>query len=260
MKPLLLLPLAVSLAVFPAGAEEEVPPRFEQGDAGSQVDPFDPLNSAPRLIRMQVEHIELSHKDLTRLMMEDDAKTADAKALRKKVQELVGKDEAKVIDTQIVTGRSGQRQKVESIHEFIYPTEYEPPELPADLQENPDRYTKLPIGAYTPTAFEMRNLGSEVTLEPVASNEWDLVDLIIESELDWHTGNKSWAENKDALGNIHKVEMPDFYSMNLTTTITCIPGQHVLVAALSPKDAEGKMDADRKVMVFVKCDVLPVVP
>ena len=36
----------------------------------------------------------------------------------------------------------------------------------------------------------------------------------------------------------------------------CITGQYMLVGAVSPKDAKGEVDLTRKVMVFVKCDVL----
>lgn len=42
--------------------------------------------NAPKLIRVQVEFIEMAHKDLTRLMMDDKSETADATALRMKVQ------------------------------------------------------------------------------------------------------------------------------------------------------------------------------
>ena len=40
--------------------------------------------------------------------------------------------------------------------------------------------------------------------------------------------------------------------------ITCIKGQYMLVTVQSPKDAKGDADMTRKVMVFVKCDILPV--
>jgi hypothetical protein len=33
-----------------------------------------------------------------------------------------------------------------------------------------------------------------------------------------------------------------------------------LVGALSPKDEKGEVDRDRKIMIFVKCDVLAAVP
>jgi hypothetical protein len=53
-----------------------------------------------------------------------------------------------------------------------------------------------------------------------------------------------------------KISMPDIYTMRLITAIVCITGQYMLVGAVSPKDAKGEVDLTRKVMVFVKCDVL----
>ena len=46
--------------------------------------------------------------------------------------------------------------------------------------------------------------------------------------------------------------------IRLNTALTCISGQYVFAAAISPKDDKGNTDRTRKVMVFVKCDVLAV--
>jgi hypothetical protein len=245
---------------------EEVPPAFEKAGNGpaaaakDEIDPFDPVETAPKLIRVQVEHIEMSHKDLTRLMMEDNAETSDAKALRMKVQELMDKDTAKVIDTQILVGRSGENSTTGSRQEFIYPTEYEPPGFGVDLEKKLEEIGAFPIGLGNPVAFETRNLGSSMECEPILGEDNKTIGLRLESELTWHTGNTVWGESKDTMGNVYKVAMPDFYVMDTNTNVTCIAGQYLMVAALSPKNAEGKLAPDRKVMVFVKCDVLPVVP
>jgi hypothetical protein len=52
--------------------------------------------------------------------------------------------------------------------------------------------------------------------------------------------------------------MPTMYTMRLTTAVTLVDGQPTLVAALSPKGENGFPDFKRKVMVFVRCDVLTV--
>lgn len=245
---------------------EEAPPAFEKAEKGSvaaaeeEIDPFDPVVAAPKLIRVQVEHIEMSHKDLTRLMMEDNAETSDAKALRMKVQELVDKDTAKVIDTQILVGRSGENSTTGSRQEFIYPTEYEPPGFGVDLEKKLEEIGAFPIGLGNPTAFETRPLGSMLECEPILGEDNKTIDLRLESELTWHTGNTVWGESKDTMGNVYKVTMPDFYVMDTNTNVTCIAGQYLMVGALSPKSAEGKLAPERKVMVFLKCDVLPVAP
>jgi hypothetical protein len=74
----------------------------------------------------------------------------------------------------------------------------------------------------------------------------------------WHTGSVTWHEGKDQLGNPFHVRMPDFYTLRLNTALTLVSGQYALAGALSPKDDKGETDMTRKVMVFVKCDVLVV--
>ncbi|MDA0767343.1 MAG: hypothetical protein O3A92_11030 [Verrucomicrobia bacterium] len=52
--------------------------------------------------------------------------------------------------------------------------------------------------------------------------------------------------------------MPDIYVLRFQTSVICVAGQYLMAAVLSPKDAKGETDRTRKVMVFVKCDVLTV--
>jgi len=267
MKTLPILSVALAL-VLPLSFAEEVPPAFEKGTGGEtqaeeEYDPFDPVFEAPKLIRVQVEFVEMAHKELTRLMMGDKTETADATALRMKVQELVDKEAAKVIDTQVLTGKSGHRFTADSREEFIYPTEFTPAEMDEKMKKQMEKLlaSPFPVNPSFPTAFETRNLGSSFEAEPTLGvEENDAIDLRLVSELKWHTGNTIWHEGKDASGNVFKMSMPDFYVMEINTSIACIAGQYVMAAVLSPKNAEGKVDPDRKVMVYVKCDVLPVLP
>lgn len=263
MKTIFALSVMGWLAVIPAQGQD-APPAFERGKnaEGAEYDPSDPFLDAPKLVRVQVEHIEVSHKDLTRLMMEDNAVIADAKALRMKVQGLVEKDEAEVFDTQIVVSRSGQKSTTESVQEFIYPTEYEPAPPPPDAgkEKTDDPQHSFPHNPATPTAFETKNLGSTLEVEPTIGEDDRIIDLRFLPELTWHTGDTVWSERKDELGNVIKVAMPDFYKLSINTSITCIAGQYVMVGVVSPKDEEGEVDRDRKIMVFVKCDILSAIP
>ena len=265
MKTLFALWVSLLLIGSPAFGQD-VPPAFEkasdQGNekAEDEYDPFDPSINAPKLVRVQVEFVEMAHKDLTRLMMDEKSEKADATELRMKVQEMVDKDTAKVIETQIVVGRSGQKQTTESIHEFIYPTEYEPPVLDDEKLKEMLKNGSFPVVPGNPTAFEVRNVGSTLEAEPTISENDRIVDLRFLPELIWHTGDTVWNERKDELGNVYKVTMPDFYKLSINTSITCITGQYTMVGVVSPKDAKGKVDTDRKVMIFVKCNVLSVIP
>ena len=245
---------------------QEVPPAFEKGDGaapteeGTFEDPFDPATDAPKLIRVQVEFIEVSHKDLTRLMMEDKSETSDATALRMEVQKMADQDKAKILDTQMVIGRSGQKSTSESHTDFIYPTEYEPGVIDAKIIEEMRKRGSFPAYPGSPTAFETRHLGSNLESEPTVGEDGDKVDLRVLPSIVWHTGNAVWNESKDALGNVTKVSMPEIYSIEINTSLACVSGQYCLLGVTSPYDKDGRMDTERKVMVFVKCDVMSVIP
>jgi hypothetical protein len=268
MKNKLLLSLLLGFGSLNVWAEPEpAPPTSKDSEPANNAktgdDPFAQSNQAPslpKMIQVQVEFIELPHKALTKLLFLADPKTSDGTALRKKLQEMVEKDEAEVLETQVVVGKNGQKATNESIHEFIYPTEYQPPGLPENNSGSaPDASPKTSIApgeVALPTAFGTRNLGSTLEVEGKLSHDNKFVELRFVPELVWHTGNTEWLESKDALGNVSKVQMPDFYTIRTNTSVTCVPGQYQMVSVLSPKDSKGELDQTRKVMVFVKCDIV----
>lgn len=247
-------------------AQEEVPPAFvkasEPQEQVAELDSFDPSMNAPKMVRVQVEMIDLPHATVTRLLMEEAAKaqTMDATALRKTVQALVDKSEAKLLDTQVVLSRSGQKSTVESIQEVIYPTEYEPPVTPTDKVSETQTIPALPYNPATPTAFETRNIGTTLEVEPAIAEDGKIIDLRFVPELTWHNGKRVWHEGKDSAGNGFQISMPDFYTIRLNTNVSCVDGQYVLAGVLSPKNDKGEVDAGRKVMAFVKCDILLSIP
>jgi len=251
---------------FISNGQEPAPPAFEKatGQATPQPEESELIDSdgdRPKQVQVQVEFVEMSHEALTKLLFLAKPVSSDATKQREQVQEMISKNEAKVLETQIAVASSGQKATSESIHEFIYPTEYEPPEFPAhggsdagNTPKNPPEWSPGP----TPTAFETRNLGGTLEIEPTISEDNRLIDLRFVPELVWHTGNVNWHEGKDKLGNPFHVQMPDIYTLRLNTAITLVSGQYALAGVVSPKDGKGETDMTRKVMVFVKCDVLVV--
>jgi hypothetical protein len=226
-----------------------------------EVDPFadPPAGVAPPVpmqVQVQVEFVELSHEALTKLLFLTKPTSADATALRQQLQDMVSKNEAKILETQIAVARSGQKGGSESIHEFIYPTEYEP--TCSLMDEELSKKPKTPNALAVPTTFETRNLGSILEVEPAVGEGNRIVELRFVPELIWHSGSAIWYEGKDSSGNPFKVQTPDIYTIRLNTGIQCISGQYTLAGVISPKNDKGDTDMTRKVMVFVKCDVLEV--
>ncbi|MGL4401709.1 MAG: Amuc_1098 family type IV pilus outer membrane protein [Luteolibacter sp.] len=73
--------------------------------------------------------------------------------------------------------RSGQSSNIEIVREFIYPTEYEPPELPNTVDTFGGGST--PVTPATPTAFETKEVGITLEILPVvdASKQYITVTL-----------------------------------------------------------------------------------
>ena len=215
-----------------------------------EFDPAGEHNDLPKLIRVQVEFIDVSHEQLTELMVGEHAGANDGE-LRKKAGELVKQGKATILETMLAVGRSGMKAKAESIEEMIYPTEFEPPTV--SEKNGPEPHN--PVVGPSPSAWETRNLGSTLEIEPYLSDDNKIVDLRFVPEIVYHVGNQTWSEWKDQHGTAN-VQVPTFYVLRLNTSIAIAAGEYLMVAALSPKTQAGFTDFSRKVMVFVKCDVL----
>ena len=104
-------------------------------------DPLGEFNHLPKQIRVQVEFIEVSHEQLTELLFAPKVPANDTE-LRKQLAQLVKDGKAGIVETMLCIARSGQKATTESIEEFIYPTEYEPAELPAEPSKDKDKDDK----------------------------------------------------------------------------------------------------------------------
>jgi hypothetical protein len=262
--------LFCALLIPVLSAQEAPPPSGDKPPEPVQA-AKDPLAADPegrKVIQVQVEWIEISHEQLTKLLFMRPKGIADATGLRKEVQAQVDAGTGKILDTQIITGRSGEKATVESVHELVYPTAFEPAEGPnsvttSDKPEavpNPENFKSLAglLTPHTPTEFQTRNVGSTLEIEPGIDDTGTIVDLRFAPDLVWHTGDTVWQERKDILGNPLKMEVPEFYSLRTASALMVKDGTYSLAAVLSPKDQEGHADLGRKVMMFVKCDVLVV--
>ena len=213
-----------------------------------------------RQVRVQVEFIDVAHEQLTGLMFGEKPSANDGE-VRKQVAQLVKDGKAAIAETMLCVTRSGQKATTESIEEFIYPTEYEPAEISIessskekDAKEPTKEVVRDNATGPTPTAFETRNLGSTMEIEPTLSDDEKTVELRIIPEMVHHVGNQVWAEWKGEHGN-SPIQMPIMYTVRLNTAVTLATGRYTLLAALSPKNKDGFPDSTRKLMVFVKADV-----
>jgi|694.fasta_scaffold19011_2 general secretion pathway protein D len=177
-----------------------------------------------------------------------------------------------------VTARSGQKAKIEVIREFIYPTEYEPPEIPQSIggQGNGGGLggggvANIPVTPSTPTAFETRNTGVTLEIEPTIGENDFMIDLrfvpeIVEFEGFINYGSPiqtpaqaGFLENTlDSLGNVigirqvpstpesvlteNRIEMPVFSTRRVNTSLTIYDGYTVAVGGLMREDVQNVED------------------
>jgi len=224
---------------------------------------FDPTGESteaamPRQIRVRLEYIELPLAEMAPLMTDPAAAKSDA-VLREKLGKLVEAGRANIVAIQSVVARTGMKATSESIREFIYPTEYSAPRSSrkADAKNGSADGTPepKPNAGPLPASFEARNLGSTLEIEATLADNNKIIDIRLAPEIVYFTGNTKWTTWKDEHGEAD-VAMPVFYTLRIHTALTVIDGRPCFVAALSPKDDQGRMDPSRKIMVFVTCNVV----
>jgi general secretion pathway protein D len=168
-----------------------------------------------------------------------------------------GLDQKKNVDLVVApstTSRSGQQTKVEVIREFIYPTEYEPPELPNQIGGGGSidfdtglisgSQSSFPVTPATPTSFEMRPVGVELDVLPTVSEDRHYIDLAIKpSVTDFdgfvNYGSPITSAGTDNFGNPtstvvtpNEILMPVFSVMKSETNLTVADGATLVIGGM----------------------------
>lgn len=161
-----------------------------------------------------------------------------------------------------VLARSGETATIEVIREFIYPTEYEPPELPNEVGTASGSgfgaaggsSSTFPVTPATPTAFETRNTGVTLEIEPTISEDNLSIDLrfapeIVEFEGFINYGSPIQSPAADAFGNPvqliiteNRIEMPVFSARRVKTALTIYDGYTVAIGGLMREDVQNVED------------------
>lgn len=214
------------------------------------------------LIQVTVEYIEVSQQDATRLLYKEKLGLNGAK-LRAELQTMLDAGQAKPFETLMTSTLASQKATAESVREVIYPTEYEPPELPQEVAvdketlASPNTVKALAglVTPETPTAFETRNTGNTLEVHAMLEVDKKTIMLRLVPELVIDTGIKKFNARKDSTGNDLFMEMPLFYSIRLNTQAAMTSGVPLLVALQTPNGADGTPDRSRKLMVIVTAEI-----
>ena len=216
-------------------------------------DPFAAEDSEPLMIRVHTEFIEMPHATFTELMAAPRT-TANDTDLRERCAELIEKNEARIIESLTVNALPGQSATTANITEFVYPTEYEWSSHPLQVKAV-DISSKLRIGfPSTPPAFETKNVGSTLEVEANFDNS-KFVEVRLTPTIVYHTGEDVWGAWTNGDVTIESSK-PRFYMLKTVTGATMITGQPHMLSAHSPQDKTGSYDPSRKIMLFVRADVI----
>src|SRR3984893_9271300 len=159
-----------------------------------------------------------------------------------------------------VTTKSGQRAVIEIVREFRYPTQFQPPQIPqtfaaretvsgtASVTGNTNG--AFPVTPTTPTAFETRNTGVTLEVEPVVGPDGLTIDLnlvpqVVEFEGFINYGSPIQTTNTNLLGvttvNVltpNIINQPIFSTRKVTTSVSVWDGQTVVLGGLIREDVQ----------------------
>lgn len=140
----------------------------------------------------------------------------------------------------------GQKARIEQVREFIYPTEYDPPEIPNQIGGVIGGIITavpsfVPVTPATPTAFETRPLGKILEVEPVVSEDNRTISVNILTDFADFSGFINYgtpiAGRTTLVGGVltptvltaNRILMPVFDVVRETTDISVWDGQTIAI-------------------------------
>ena len=206
----------------------------------------------PPQVRVCLQYLSLAHSDLSELLSAELAKDT---TLHERAFALVKDGRAKLLESSLIVCRSGERAILESVREEIYPTEYEPPEIPPDGTQP---LMQFPIITFferaTYTAFEIRNVGVSLEVDPTVISP-DLIELRLVPSMVHHLRTQTWMEHTDVWGK-SDIGFPIYEGWHTNTTIGLKPGKFTHIAVFTPKRPLPVSFADPRILLFVRADLL----
>ncbi|MGA0854212.1 MAG: Amuc_1098 family type IV pilus outer membrane protein [Luteolibacter sp.] len=170
-----------------------------------------------------------------------------------------GLDQKKGVDIMArpsVVTRSGQASNIAIIREFMYPSEYEPPEVPQDTDGGG---SNSPVTPATPSSFKSREVGITLEVLPVADANKRFVDVTLNPSFVEFDGFVNFGSpirqsvQQSLLGaqpaeiTKNAILMPIFSVQRLATQLTVADGATIAIGGLM---TESVKSVDDKVPVL----------
>ncbi|MEZ5301773.1 MAG: hypothetical protein R3F11_14145 [Verrucomicrobiales bacterium] len=179
----------------------------------------------PQQVGVVLEYYEVEAAALPEMLRAYQSEI-DGTPLRERVEAMAEKGEARLVDSAYLVSRSGQRAKIASVREWIYPIEWDPPEVPQKLSGPIDRDVNV-VKPATPTAFETENVGNTFEVDAVIGRNPEIVDLNLQPKLVSLRGS-----SRIGRGDAKMIE-PTFETMMTPNAITLKAGRSELVGVYS---------------------------
>ncbi|MEO5917602.1 MAG: hypothetical protein ABIS50_25455 [Luteolibacter sp.] len=211
----------------------------------------------PRQMRVSLQFIEVTHPMLSEML---SGKETNGPAFHDRADTLCKQGKAKLLETCMLVCRNGQQATLETICEEIYPMEYESP----GRRSGPtvigglDPGNNLPPSPLfrAPVAFDTRNTG--VTFKVISTlSSTHTIDLQLSPEIVTPLRLETWMEHIDQRGDA-SIRMPIYETWKLNNSLRVESGKFELVSVITPKPNAPVPAVLRKIMVFVRADILPV--
>lgn len=176
-----------------------------------------------------------------------------------------GLDQKKGVDMMAqpsVVTRSNQESSIAIVREFIYPTEYEPPELPNDSgggNNNNDEFfgfiapSSSAVTPATPTAFEKEDVGITLNVLPIVDPSKNYVNVTLNPVFSDFDGFVNYGSpiNKTVSGLLgpetvvvtpNEILMPVFSKQKFSTSVDVADGATLVIGGLLSESVQNVED------------------
>ncbi len=133
----------------------------------------------------------------------------------------------------ILRTKSGQRAQLENATNYIYPTEFSPPQLAGSFMADKTPPPPVPPIPATPTAFGNKEAGDTLEAEPTISKDLKSVDFQFQVSHVRFARREKWGQG------LAELEQPLLETQKLTTNVSAAVGSPRLVGTLNPVFGNG---------------------
>jgi hypothetical protein len=231
------------------------------GPLPGQDDPFAPREKTSpgetpqeetrvREIRLDIDSIELPHDQANASIRTMSGALTGGTKTRELALQSIAAGQGKRLHRQFLTVRCGGKSRTDSIQEYPYPTEFDPPMLGMITKPGPPQVVEPFFTPATPQSFEFRHLGWTLEAEVSGDPGSGWLELNLAHHWTSLTGEHAWSRD------YAEVKKPGFHYCNLDSKFPVPRGEWVLAGLLRRPNPEaegvGGAFVPGRVLTFVR--------